>query len=242
MKEKIYTIPVTESFQEKSGCPFCLLYKKLEDDAIEYMLGTSYMEDDVRMDTNRIGFCHEHYEKLFAGQNRLGLGLMLLTHLQQINNDLEQLTKEAPPGERKKLFSKNKEKTMSKTFEYLDRIESSCYVCDRIQRIFSRYIDTFFYMWKKEKEMARMVQDSNGFCLKHFNILVQTGEKELREEEYKRFLSVLLPIQHQVLKTLEEDLDWFVKKFDYRYADQPWKNAKDALQRALLKIGSLYVE
>lgn len=87
-----------------------------------------------------------------------------------------------------------------------------------------------------------MVENSSGFCLRHFNILLQTGSKSLSAKEYNHFLSIIVPVQHTILKTLEADLDWFVKKFDYRFSDQPWKNAKDALPRALLKIGSLYTD
>ena len=31
MREKIYTIPVNEAFENSEGCPLCDLYKKLED-------------------------------------------------------------------------------------------------------------------------------------------------------------------------------------------------------------------
>ena len=32
---------------------------------------------------------------------------------------------------------------------------------------------------------------------------------------------------------LREDVRWFVKKFDYRYDDEPWGDAKDAVERAI---------
>ena len=38
------------------------------------------------------------------------------------------------------------------------------------------------------------------------------------------------------LDRLEEELDWFIKKFDYRYREEPWKTSKDALPRTILKI------
>ena len=51
--EQIYTIPVNETFDEcrndKSlGCPFCRLYKKLEANEVDLILGASMMEPDVR--------------------------------------------------------------------------------------------------------------------------------------------------------------------------------------------------
>jgi len=38
MKEKIYTIPVTDAFNTDCECPMCVLEKKLEDENIEYVL------------------------------------------------------------------------------------------------------------------------------------------------------------------------------------------------------------
>ena len=35
------------------------------------------------------------------------------------------------------------------------------------------------------------------------------------------------------LDTLREDVSWFCKKFDYRYEEEPWYNAKDSVQRAI---------
>jgi hypothetical protein len=35
------------------------------------------------------------------------------------------------------------------------------------------------------------------------------------------------------MKEMEDGLEWFTNKFDYRNADAPWKNSKDALPRAM---------
>ena len=32
---------------------------------------------------------------------------------------------------------------------------------------------------------------------------------------------------------LTSSVSWFCKKFDYRYADEPWKNSKDSVERAM---------
>ena len=44
MEERIYTIPVNEAFESDDGCPFCRLYKKLENDELDLILGASMME------------------------------------------------------------------------------------------------------------------------------------------------------------------------------------------------------
>ena len=57
MKEKIYTVPVNDAFALDSECPICSMFEKLENDAVEYAMGPSYMEDDIREKTDKMGFC-----------------------------------------------------------------------------------------------------------------------------------------------------------------------------------------
>lgn len=54
--EQIYTIPVNEAFEAGAadpscGCPICALYRKLEEDELDLILGASMMEPDVRIRT-----------------------------------------------------------------------------------------------------------------------------------------------------------------------------------------------
>ena len=81
MIEKIYTIPVNEAFDLYSGCPICSLYKKLEDIELDAILGAAMMEPDIRIETNKKGFCGKHFDIMFNMKNRLGLALMIESHL-----------------------------------------------------------------------------------------------------------------------------------------------------------------
>ena len=80
MKEKIYTIPLMDAFHTNDECPFCFIERNLEQHAIDFVLGSgaSYMEDDIRAETDKMGFCREHYKKMFDYGNRLGTGLISL--------------------------------------------------------------------------------------------------------------------------------------------------------------------
>ena len=42
------------------------------------------------------------------------------------------------------------------------------------------------------------------------------------------------------MNRVQEDLNWFVDKFDYRNHDADWKNSKDAVQRAMQKLTGGY--
>lgn len=65
MKEKIYTIPINEAFNQDTECPLCVCERKLGNDALEYFLGSAMMDPYCRIETNRTGFCANHFAKLY---------------------------------------------------------------------------------------------------------------------------------------------------------------------------------
>jgi len=218
------------------------MYKSLETEAVDYILGPAYMTDTVRIETDKTGFCKKHIKQMYDKQNRLGVALMLHTHLKKINSDLErelQIFSSRKP--KRSLFKKSAE-TINNVSSYLNNISESCYVCNRIDSTFLRYIDTFFYMWNNNADIREYVKNSSGFCLEHFSLLLEYAEKELSQNEYQEFCDIIINIEKKNLERLEDEIQWFINKFDYKYKDEPWKTAKDVLPRAVLKINSAYAE
>ena len=71
-----FTIPVNEAFEkvQEEGfctCPFCLMYNRLDDNELDLILGASMMEPDVRIKTNKKGFCHRHFSQMFEKGQKL---------------------------------------------------------------------------------------------------------------------------------------------------------------------------
>ena len=230
MNQQIYTIPVNDGFEEGGECPFCNMYNKLEKEALDYMLGSSYMEDNIRMETNKIGFCQKHYSMMYKKQNRLGLALMLQSHIQKINADIENLSNNLKSNKKKGLFSKTVE---NKVTPYINNIAESCYICNKITASMDRYFDTFFYMWKKDNDIKEKVKNSKGFCIEHFATLIDMADKKLKGNEYNLFINTIITLEIENIKRLEKEVDHFTNKFDHNYKDAPWGTAKDALPRAI---------
>jgi hypothetical protein len=242
MKEKIYTIPVNEAFDEGGECPFCNMYRRLESESVDYMLGPAYMEDDIRMETNRKGFCAHHYSLMYKQQNRLGLALMLHTHVQTVGKELNALAANRKPT-KKSLFAKPKtSKEGNPIVAYLNEVSSTCYICDRVEHTFDRYIDTFFYMWAKMPEIRDKVASSQGFCLKHFAMLTDKGEKSLSSADYEKLMDIILPLEQENIKRITDEVEHFTDKFDYRHKDEPWGNSRDSVERGILKTSSHFTE
>lgn len=237
MKEKLYTIPVNDAFETDCECSLCYMQKQLETNAVEYTMGPSYMEDDIRAETSRLGFCGKHLEQMYQTQNRLGLALILKTHMDEVTAKIEKLSKTeqkiAVPG----LFRKNK--VSCSVAEYIQSLEETCFVCEKIHNTFDRYVATVFYLYHNEEEFRSKFKASKGFCTSHYKILSLTAPQYLKGDELNDFLSILHSLYLNNMKRVSGDLEWFINKFDYRYANEPWKNAKDALPRAMQKTNSI---
>ena len=232
MKEHIHTIPVLDALRDPKGCAFCVMHNRIEERAIQFIMGPAYMEDDVRTDTNREGFCGTHLTALYAEQNRLGLALMLSTHMQQLNKDLAAIVKSKQPSS---LFVKDG--PLAQLYSRLNKTGEACYVCNRVRHTFALYIKTFLHMWGKGGEDAKIIRSQKGYCLPHFTQLVGVAANELGRSKRDKFLEEVVQPQLAHIKEMEEDLDWFTLKFDHRFANEPWKNSKDALPRALAMYG-----
>ena len=235
MAEKLYTIPVNDAFNKDCECPVCEMYKKLENDALEFTLGPSYMEEDIRDMTDKAGFCKDHAKKMYERGNRLGMALMYQTHTYGVIEAIEKKKPSSKGGFLKKADN-------SSLIDYIKNMSKSCFICDRIQNVFERYIATIMYLWKNDNDFIEKYKTSKGFCMEHYAMLVEYASKELSGKNLESFIEITEKLFLDNIKRVKEDLDWFIDKFDYRYKNEPWKNSKDALPRMLCKINSLDIQ
>lgn len=222
MEEKIYTIPVTQAFEKKDGCPFCRLRRELEDAERDLIMGASMMEPDVRIKTNEMGFCRKHYDKMFAMNNRLSLALMLESHIAE--------QKDGITVWKNSLFGKD---NSAKASERMKKLSSSCYICSRVDEKYSKMVLTAVILWQKQTEFRNLLASQPYFCLPHASMFLDTAKLKLDKKTYPQFAEALGKVQSEYIESLGSDVSWFCKKFDYRYDAEPWGNAKDSVERAI---------
>ena len=225
MAEQIYTIPINEAFDktlstEIAECPFCLLRAMLEKNAVEAVMGAAMMEPDTRIETNKKGFCRHHFDMMYGMGNRLGLGLILESHIAEIEKNV------FSGGT---LFDSKGEKEQKK----LGELEKSCYVCDKIDTNFAMLLSNAIYMWEHEEEFREKFKNQRVFCLSHYKMLLEYGVSRLGKKQFPEFFKTARTIMQGYITSLGEDVSWFCKKFDYRYDNEPWYNAKDSVPRAI---------
>ena len=238
MKEVIETTPVIEAFESGDECPFCYLERWAEQRAINYVAGpcASYMEPEVRAITDRDGFCGSHLKKLYDFGNSLGNALIMQTHFIDLNRELtKELDKLTVPGKRS-IFSKPEEPSI---LQWLRSRNHSCYLCTRIETSMARYYATF-YVLLKEPEFRSRVENCKGFCLRHFEFLLEMAGEHLPNGQREWFYETVPTVMKENLARVQGDLDWFIAKFDYRNAAADWKNSKDAVSRSMQKLQGLH--
>lgn len=60
--------------------------------------GSSYMEADIREQTDKAGFCRYHFQKMFDYGNTLGNAWILKTHYQRMIREMQQEFASFRPG------------------------------------------------------------------------------------------------------------------------------------------------
>ena len=221
--DKNFTIPVNEAFEASAanhavGCPFCALYRMLEENELDLILGASMMEPDIRIRTNKEGFCRLHYDMMFTRKNRLGMALTLESHLAELAGDLRDGGLGGGKG--------------NKPIKRIGELEGNCYVCNRINRNFEEMVDTAVYIWETDDEFSAKLKAQPYFCLPHYRKLLQYGQKRLGKKDLPVFAAQCEKVVSDYLAALQNDVSCFCKKFDYRYEEEPWYNSKDAVERA----------
>lgn len=251
MKERIYTIPINEAFDQDTECPVCVCHRKLESDALEYNIGPAMMEPDNRMETNKKGFCSQHFAMLYnLEQNRLPLALVIDTHMADQISELEAIFKKneaqiQKESEKRFLDSaidalKGKKsitgKTLEESLNKLEALEESCAVCEKVSINMNRLIENILYLYDKEPDFKKKFTASKGFCLKHFKSMLEKAQTFFSLDKRAEFANKLFSIEIDSLKRVKEDVNHFTKMFDYRNKDADWKNSRDAVPRSIEKL------
>ena len=202
MREQIYTIDINDAFDAREGCPLCALTVKYENTLYEYILGPAMMEPDVRIETNRDGFCHRHLQGMAARKNKLSFALILESLLMEINK---------------------------KPSREISSHRSSCYLCRREDKYLALLLSNVAQLWRKEPEFARKWETVQGFCLPHTGAMTDAAVRELGKKQGADFARETIKAAARHAAALQDSVTGFCRSFDHRSAGQPFdKNAVDS--------------
>ena len=245
MRYHIDTIPVWDAMKLDGECLLCALERKTELGEAERYLGASVMEPDVRIKVNDRGFCRKHHAMLFTMSNRLGHALMLESHTIEIRQKLAAISdrlnksaaqlKDAGIGDKLSGKTKTAVTEILKQAQAVNEMADSCLMCETIAENMNRYLHTFFHLYQNGSDFRSRFEKSKGLCLPHLGRLLEAATEELGAKDLGRFVETVTRLEKENMDRIQEDISWFIKKFDYRYENESWKNSKDAVERTVNK-------
>lgn len=245
MHYHIDTIPVWDAVKLDGECPLCALRRRNELLDVERFLGGSVMEPDSRIRVNAKGFCPRHQALLYAQKNKLSHALMMHTHLKETMGRLSPALENAraaaqksagTPALRRMLGKSEGKQDLEAAAETIRGLASTCILCDSIEEHTRRYAYTLLHLYKTDPGFARAFAASKGVCLPDMALLLDMAEEALNGETLARFVEDLCTAVERNLQKTEQDLEGFTLKFDYRNADKPWSDSRDALERTVNKL------
>jgi len=235
MKYTLDTIPVLDTYKTGCECPLCRLQILSEDSYVDSMLSSAYMEPEYRIHTNEVGFCTRHFQLMFDRRNRLGLALMTHTHMQEVVKSLESIL-ENSAGAKHSLFPLRARPDENSAPARIRARMQGCMICEQVEKSVERYAYTIAQLYFTKAEFRPMFEQSKGFCLPHLALVMELSEKTLSAAQSAEFRKALAKLQLENMKRVQDELEWFTLKFDYRNDDKPWGNSKDAPERAINKL------
>ncbi len=218
MREDICSIPVNDVFGPKDGCPFCKMRDMLEQRSAEYVTGAAMMEPDVRVTTNEQGFCNRHFAMMLKAGSRLSNALILESHLKKISGELIPKKLGGKPGK--------------KVIAALEKLQESCFVCNRVEMNMNNMVRIVYSMWQEDAEFRQLYSEQKYICLEHYTLLVSGAQKAMGRNAGS-FYEATAALAGGYLEELQGDVSHFCKMFDYRNSDGDWGNSRDSIERAV---------
>ena len=219
MKENICTIPINDLFKPKDGCPICRMEEMLEETYVDFIVGDAMMEPNIRIETNRKGFCHRHFSKMFSAGQKLPNALIMESHLQEIIDTI--------------LPKKAGSKPDKKALEKIEELNKTCYVCDRIESDIHHLLATVFAEYQKTDEFRSLYREQPFICLNHYALIMRdaTGKRGVGSKYMSDFHADTYALTKNYLLSLKEDTSYFCSMFDYRNRGGDFGKSKDVIER-----------
>jgi len=229
---KLEISKVHDAYRQGGECPLCLLEASAEKALLISFQHSRAMEPDVRVRTNREGFCAEHVRRLYAGKNKLGLGLAIHTRLQHVLPEVAAALGEAE----KAAGGRDAKQAAVRAAARLSGIGESCYVCGLLRQDRERWIFTILYLWSKDPEFPPVFRASRGFCIPHFAAMVNEAARSMRGDRLRSWLAEAGTLMRESLEALEKDLHAFTQLHQAGNRTLGTEAERTALGRTLQKL------
>ena len=156
---------------------------------------------------------------MLSRKRMLGMGLILESHLAEVKKKVAVRSILKDPS--------------AASISSLEKLNGDCYVCGRIKKNLDAMISTAVYLYENDDDFRIKFRKQPYFCIPHYTALVSYASKKMNKKLFREFFDAAQEVENKYVNSLENDVSWFCKKFDYRYDEEPWYNSKDSVQRSI---------
>lgn len=126
-----------------------------------YITGAAMMEPDVRIETNRLGFCSHHFNQILARGSRLSVALILESLLAQVKGQVF-------PGDKT---------PAKKIVAAVHSRGENCFICENIDQNMRHLLDSTITLWQAEQEFRDIYAAQPFICLPHYGLVLEAAQK-----------------------------------------------------------------
>lgn len=232
-KYRLETIPVWDGVQSDSECFLCDLMNEAEKHGIDFYLGSSVMNPETRVRLNEYGFCSHHFQLInSSNQAPQNMGLICDTYLIESRNKFDKAFKNV-------LNAKAGRKTIKAVEELSSKFaqrEKGCLICSQMKSRLDRYVYTIICLWDGDPLFKTSLDQSKGFCLHHYDLLVNSALSVLGSNEANAFIKAITELELRNLDRIAEENLWLTQKYKSENLDKPWRGCENAQHRAINKM------
>ena len=232
MKIQLETIPVWDGLKSGSECFVCSLMKEAERDGIRYYLSSAIMTPEIRVETNRHGFCSKHFAMLAEENKAQSLGLVMDTYYEENKQSfypaLDAISSSSSP--------RKAEKGFSSLFKAYDERMGGCLICSRMNDRLVRYAYTVAALFEEDVEFNAELKKSKGFCMHHTRVLASIAPEALKGDILLEYYKTLAELLRKNLERVQADDYYLTQKYKSENRDKPWNGCEDAAKRAVYKL------
>lgn len=165
---------------------------------------------------------------LYEGVNDIGLRKDIKDSNGFCNYHAWKLMAHGDPLAHAIIYSDLIETALAKDISVKPEAKSMCPYCKHEQEAEKRYL-SILKDAIADGEFRDLYANSAGLCMNHFYLLLKMLDKRSRDKEFA------INVQRKGLESLLKDLKEIMRKSDYRFADEPWENERDAWIKAVYK-------
>jgi hypothetical protein len=234
---KLEISKVHDAYAAPGECPLCVLEEDAERTYLRSFSHSRVMEPDVRVQTNAQGFCPAHFRKLYEGENKLGLSLVVSTRLQHLRPEIGA----ALDAVLRSADGRHAKERVAASAARLSLLRDSCFICGLLRSDAERYVLTILYLWTRDPGFLAVFRSSRGFCLPHFCTVLAEASTSMKPDRFRRWLAEAVPLMKASLEGLESELYAFSQLHQAGNVSLGTDVERSALGRTLQKLaGGLF--